>query len=324
MSQPTILVVGGAGFVGSHINKMLVREGYPTIIFDSLIRGTRDALSGGLFVHGDLADQKALESLFSKHQIGAVMHFAAFADVGESFHKPFDYYQNNVANTLNLLQAMLHHNVKKLIFSSSAAIFGLPQQETITESHPCHPISPYGESKLMIEKVLKDLDKVHGLKYCCLRYFNAAGGDPHGEVKQRKAREYNLIPVVLRSLMNEDASVTINGTDYSTPDGTCVRDYVHVHDIGQAHIAALKKLLNDEPSCQYNLGNGQGFSIKQVVDTIEKVTGKRVKTTLGPRRQGDAPLLVANAKKAELELQWKPVYPTLDVMIEHAWNGMRN
>lgn len=322
MSLPSILVVGGAGFVGSHVNAMLKREGYSTIVFDSLIRGSRESIPDSIFVHGELSDPAAIDAIFQKHSITAVMHFAAFADVGESFQKPFDYYANNVANTLNLLQAMLRHEVKTLIFSSSAAIFGFPQHPVITESHPCQPISPYGESKLMIEKVLKDLDLVHGLRSCCLRYFNAAGGDPLELVKQRKRHEYNLIPVILRSLMRDGASVTINGTDYPTPDGTCVRDYVHVHDIGQAHITALKNLLAGGASCHYNLGNGQGFSIRQVVETIERVTGKTVKTSFGPRRQGDAPVLVANAKKAETELLWRPNFPELESMIDHAWRAM--
>lgn len=317
----TILVVGGAGFVGSHVALMLLNRGYHPIIFDNLSRGNRSLTIDVPLIVGDLAQPSELDKVFSRYPIDAVMHFAAYADVGESFKSPLEYYINNVCHTLCLIQAMLKKGVRYLIFSSSAAIFGLPQQPRIDEKHPCNPVSPYGQSKLMVEKILADMDKAHGLKSCCLRYFNAAGGDPAGLLKQRKTREHNLIPLCLSSLLNGGTTLTLNGADYPTPDGTCVRDYVHVNDIGAAHVAALEHLFQGNPSSHYNLGNGEGFSIKQVVRAIETVTLKKVPLLIGPRREGDPPILVANAEKAKQELGWNPLFPKLETMIEHAWQA---
>lgn len=323
MSSKIVLVVGGAGFIGSHVTKMLVRAGYQPLVFDNLCRGTAEAVQDVPLIQGDLARTEDIHDVFQRHEVEAVMHFAAYADVGESFSKPLEYYTNNVTHTLNLLSVMLHHNVRRLIFSSSAAIFGLPQQKKISEQHPCDPISPYGQTKLIIEKILQDFDRVYGFRHVNLRYFNAAGGDPQGEVKQRKKREYNLLPVVLRSLLAGHGCVTINGSDYPTGDGTCVRDYVHVHDIGKAHMTALEQLLEGRPSMSYNLGNGEGFSIRQVIAAIEQVTGRTVSTVEGPRRHGDPPVLVADASKAMKELNWKPEYSQLETMILHAWRAFQ-
>lgn len=321
MLQKYILVVGGAGFIGSQVNKMLTQAGYLTIVLDNLSRGSREAVTKGIFIEGDIADSTVLNQIFTQYFIAAVMHFAASIDVAESMKEPLYYYQNNVVKTLNLLQAMHRHEVNHFIFSSSAAIFGIPQEPSITESHPCHPINPYGQSKLMVETILQDVDRAYSIRSCCLRYFNAAGGDPEGVIKYQQRKESNLIPLVLENLQKPEGIVSIFGTDYPTPDGTCIRDYVHVADLATAHITAMEKLLHGAPSSCYNLGNGQGFSVRQVIDAAARVTGKTPRIVLGPRRAGDPPVLVANASKALHELQWKPRYPSLEVMIEHAWKA---
>ncbi|NGX42591.1 MAG: UDP-glucose 4-epimerase [Chlamydiae bacterium] len=321
MAKKTVLVVGGAGFVGSHVNKMLNQADYNTIVLDNLSTGSRQAVTRGKFIEGDMANTELLNEIFTTHSIDAVMHFAAFIDVGESVTNPLKYYQNNVVNTLNLLEAMLRYDVKTFIFSSSAAIFGIPQEKTIRENHPSHPISPYGASKLMVERILRDFDKAYNMKSSCLRYFNAAGGDPEGEIKSYKQKETNLIPIVLRSLRNGTTPITINGSDYPTPDGTCIRDYIHICDLGGAHILAMEQLFNGHPSTQYNLGNGEGFSVQEVIQAVRKVTGIPPKTTVGPRRPGDAPTLLANSEKAHKELHWTPKYPKLETMIQHAWHA---
>jgi UDP-glucose 4-epimerase len=319
--QKTILITGGAGFIGSHVNKMLHSGGYTTIVLDNLSTGNRQAVTQGLFIEGDIGDLSLLDRLFTEHSIAAVMHFAASTDVGESVADPLKYYRNNVGATLNLLDAMRRHQVKNLIFSSSAAIFGIPQELSVSETHPCYPINPYGESKLIVERVLQDMDRANEIKFCCLRYFNAAGGDPEGQLKNYKRKETNLIPIILKSLQLQ-REVTIFGTDYPTPDGTCVRDYVHIEDLGAAHIMAMEQLLTGGPSTCYNLGNGQGFSVRQVIAAVQEVTGKSIRIIEGARREGDPPFLVANAQKAEKELGWQPRYPTLQAMIQHAWNAM--
>lgn len=320
-NKKTILVVGGAGFIGSHINKLLHQFGYETIVLDNLSKGNRKAVTRGLFIQGDLADNACLDQIFQNHPIDAVMHFAAYIDVGESVTNPAAYYTNNVANTMNLLNAMLKHSVKYIIFSSTAAIFGNPIELPVKETHPCMPLNPYGKTKLMIEHMLQDYGYAYGIKFCCLRYFNAAGGDPEGEIKNFKRKESNLIPVALRSLKN-GTPITIFGTDYPTMDGTCIRDYIHILDLGSAHILAMEHLLSGKESAFYNLGNGKGFSVLEVLNTVEKVTGKPLNIMMGPRREGDSPCLIADSKKAELELGWKPQYTSLEIMIEHAWKAL--
>lgn len=320
--EKTILVVGGAGYIGSHVNKQLDDAGYQTVVYDNLSTGSRGAVTRGTFIEGDIGNSELLDEVFKSHKIDAVMHFAAFTDVGESVVNPLKYYHNNVCHTLNLLNAMQRNGIKVFIFSSTAAIFGLPQSDKITESHPQKPINPYGESKLMVEQILKDMDSAYGIRSCCLRYFNAAGGDPEQEVKNFKKKESNLIPVILRSLKNGDHSMTIFGTDYDTPDGTCIRDYIHILDLGQAHIQAMEQLFQGKPSCCYNLGNGQGFSVKEVIQAAEKVTRIPVKAVNGGRRAGDPPILLADSQKAFQELGWKPQFPQLEEMISHAWNAL--
>lgn len=318
-----ILVVGGAGFIGSHVNKMLNIHGYRTIVLDNLSLGNRNAVTRGTFIEGDIANIEDLENIFNHYAIEAVMHFAALIDVGESMLNPANYYINNVANTLNLLEAMRRHQVKTFVFSSSAAIFGIPQQQRLTEDHPCYPINPYGETKLMVEKILRDYDRAYGIKSNCLRYFNAAGGDPEREIKNYKRKETNLIPITLRSLLDPNGSLTIYGTNYPTPDGTCIRDYIHIEDLSNAHLLAMQKLLQTRVSTNYNLGNGNGFSIREVIRSVEKVTGKKVNVIQGARRSGDAPILIADSQKAQQELGWCPKYSSLDIMVAHAWQALQ-
>lgn len=322
MDAGEILVVGGAGYIGSHVNKMLDEAGYNTIVLDNLSTGNRKSATRGKFIEGDMANTELLDEIFTAHPIKAAMHFAAFIDVGESVHNPLKYYHNNVTNTLNLLNSMQRHGVKIFIFSSSAAIFGMPQEKLIKEHHPTHPINPYGNSKLMVERILQDFDNAYGIKSTCLRYFNAAGGDPDGEVKNYKKQETNLIPIVLRSLKNGNGTITINGSDYPTPDGTCIRDFIHICDLGAAHIAAMEQLMEGHPSSQYNLGNGRGFSVREVIDAAGEVTGISPKVSIGPRRAGDPPYLLADSHKARNELNWNPQFPNLETMIEHAWNAI--
>lgn len=317
-TKSTILVVGGAGYIGSHVNKMLEDDGYQTVVLDNLSLGSRQAVTCGTFVQGDIGNRQDLDNIFTRFSIDAVMHFAALTDVGESMANPAKYYLNNVVNTLNLLEAMRHHGVNTFIFSSSAAIYGNPQRDLIDETHPCHPINPYGQTKLIIENILADYDRAYGFKFSCLRYFNAAGGDPSGEIKNFKSKESNLIPLTLRSLLNPKGSITIFGTDYPTPDGTCIRDYIHVMDLGAAHILAMEKLLKDGISSTFNLGNGKGYSVREVIRSVEKVTGKKVNAIEGARRPGDPAVLLADSQKARRELGWVPQYSSLDTMIAHA------
>lgn len=324
MEKGNILVVGGAGYIGSQVAKMLARKGYHPVIFDNLSTGHRDNIKQGTFIFGDLANPQDLEAAFSQHQISAVMHFAALIDVGESVTDPIKYNLHNVGYTINLIQAMRKHHVKTIIFSSSASIFGEPSHAKIDENHPCHPISPYGNTKLTVEKILRDCDAAYGIKYSCLRYFNAAGGDPEGEIKNHKQKEHNLIPLALRSLKDPLKPLTIYGTDYPTDDGTCIRDYIHLEDLGSAHILAMEKLIQDRKSSNYNLGNGNGFSVKEVINAAEIVTGLKINAVEGPRRQGDPPRLVADSQKAQRELGWNPQYSCLKKMISHAWKALNH
>lgn len=316
-----VLVVGGAGYIGSHVNKMLNQAGYQTVVFDNLSRGDQRSVTHGIFVEGDLAFPDDLDKLFRNYSFDAVLHFAALTDVGESVHNPALYYRNNVAYTLNLLSAMVRYNINHLVFSSSAAIFGIPKDKLIKESHPVHPINPYGQSKLMVETILKDFDQAYGLRSCSLRYFNAAGGDPDGQIKNFKKKENNLIPLTLKSLLDPKGKITVFGTDYPTPDGTCIRDYIHVCDLGEAHILGMEKLLGGSSSSHYNLGNGRGYSVLEVIKAAETVTGLKVNAIKGPRRAGDPAVLVADSSKAESELGWQPKYPDLETMIDHAWKA---
>lgn len=320
MKDKIVLVVGGAGFIGSHVNKRLHREGYSTVVVDNLSRGHRNAVPYGTFLEGDLADGAFLDSLFRNYPIEAVMHFAAHIDVGESVRHPAQYYHNNVSNTLNLLTAMVRHHVKTMIFSSSAAVYGHPEAGLITEEHPCHPINPYGSSKWMIEKMLSDFDPAYGIKSCSLRYFNAAGGDPEGEIKNYQEQTPHLIPRLLLSQRKERREVTLYGTDYPTADGTCIRDYVHVEDLAAAHVAALRKLFSDRLSTHYNLGSGRGYSVREVIRAVEEIVGEGISVIEGERRLGDPAILLADFTKAQRELGWHPRF-SLHEMIGDAWNA---
>ena len=323
MPSLNVLVVGGAGFIGSHVTKMLFKSGYYPIVFDNLSSGNREAVRYGTFVKGDLANPEDLDAVFSNYKISVVMHFAALIEVGESVMNPTKYMRHNVCHTLNLIDAMKKHGVDKMVFSSTAAIFGMPEQPYIDEDHSCSPINPYGETKLMVEKILGCCDTAYGLKSCCLRYFNAAGGDPEGEIKNFKTKESNLIPQILRHLKDPSRSFTIYGTDYPTVDGTCIRDYIHLEDLGAAHILAMEKLIKDNTSLHYNLGNGNGFTVRQVIAAAQSVTGLKVHAIEGKRRAGDPCTLVSASKRAEQELKWKPRYPSIIDMVAHAWEGLK-
>jgi len=314
-----ILVVGGAGYIGSHMVKRLGQMGCAVTTLDNLSSGHRDAVLCGDFVHGDLADKALLAEVLQPGCFDAVMHFASFIQVGESVQKPATYYANNVTNTLHLLDAMRAAGVKRFIFSSTAATFGEPQYTPIDERHPQVPINPYGRSKLMIEQVLEDYDRAYGLKSVCLRYFNAAGADPDGELGERHDPETHLIPLVLQAASGRRADIAVFGRDYDTPDGTCIRDYIHINDLCEAHWLALQSLMQGGGSQRYNLGNGSGFSVQEVIDAAIRVTGRPIAVRNAPRRHGDPAHLVANAQLARAQLGWIPKFPDLETIVSHAW-----
>jgi len=314
-----ILVVGGAGYIGSHMVKQLVKAGNEVITLDNLSYGYRDAVKYGEFIEGDLGDNTVLDAIFKPGDIDAVMHFAGFIQVGESVIKPSMYYHNNVVNTHVLLDAMLRHEVKNFIFSSTAAIFGEPDYTPIDEKHNRQPINPYGHSKLMIEQVLDDYDKAYGLRSTCLRYFNAAGADPEGELGERHVPETHLIPLILQAASGRREDIKVFGDDYATDDGTCVRDYIHINDLCEAHSLALQKMMKEDKSARYNLGNGKGFSVKQVIDVAKEVSGNDFKVSIEPRRAGDPAVLVADATLAKQELNWQPKFAELKDIVQTAW-----
>ncbi len=314
-----VLVVGGAGYIGSHMVKMLGKLGCRMTTLDNLSSGHRDAVLCGGFVQGDFGNQTLLDQVLARG-FDAVMHFASFIQVGESLQHPDKYYQNNVVNTLNLLNAMRAHRVMRFIFSSTAAIFGEPQYTPIDERHPQQPINPYGRTKLMVEQALADYDKAYGLKSVCLRYFNAAGADPEGLLGERHDPETHLIPLVLQTASGHRPHISVFGRDYDTPDGTCIRDYIHINDLCSAHWQALQSLMRGADSQAYNLGNGNGFSVQEVINTVERVTGRKISLEYGPRRAGDPARLVADSRLAREKLGWTPQYPDLQTIVEHAWN----
>ncbi len=315
-----ILVVGGAGYIGSHMIKLLVRDSANITVFDNLSTGYRDTIvDGATFVEGDLANPEQLEALFSTNRFDGVMHFASYIQVGESMRDPAKYYENNVTNTQHLLDTMCAHEVKHFIFSSTAAIFGEPQQVPIPEDHPKHPINPYGRTKWMVEQMLADYDAAYGLKSICLRYFNAAGADPEGPLGERHEPETHLIPLILQAVSGRRESITVFGTDYDTPDGTCIRDYIHINDLGEAHSLALQHLWETNESTAYNLGNGSGFSVKEVIDAATMACAQEVPVVYGERRVGDPARLVADATRARKELGWTPQYNDLQTIVSHAW-----
>jgi UDP-glucose 4-epimerase len=314
-----ILVVGGAGYIGSHMVKQLSLADHDVITLDNLSYGYRDAVRYGEFIEGDLGDDKVLDSIFESGDIDAVMHFAGFIQVGESVVKPSMYYDNNVVKTLTPLDAMLRHDVKNFIFSSTAAIFGEPDYTPIDEKHAKQPINPYGHSKLMIEQVLEDYDRAYGLRSTCLRYFNAAGADPDGELGERHVPETHLIPLILQAASGRREDIKVFGDDYDTDDGTCVRDYIHINDLCTAHSLALQDMISKDKSARYNLGNGKGFSVKQVIDIAKQVSGNDFKVTMEPRRAGDPAVLVADASLARDVLNWQPEFAELTDIVQTAW-----
>ena len=314
-----ILVVGGAGFIGSHMVKKLGRLGCHVTTLDNLSNGHRDAVLFGEFVLGDLADRALLAQLMQPGRFDAVMHFASSIQVGESVHQPSKYYDNNVANTLNLLDAMRRSGIDRFVFSSTAATFGQPQYSPIDERHPQQPINPYGRSKLMVEQILDDFDRAYGLKSTCLRYFNAAGADPEVQLGERHDPETHLIPLVLQVTSGKKPHISVFGRNYDTPDGTCVRDYVHVADLCDAHWLALQSLMNGAKSQRYNLGNGNGFTVQEVIETAQRVTGLTITVVDAPRREGDPDRLVAAATQAKKTLGWQPRFTDLHEIIAHSW-----
>jgi UDP-glucose 4-epimerase len=320
--RSTILVVGGAGYIGSHAVLALKQAGYEVVIFDNLEYGHRELVDRVLDVElviGDTRDPAALTSLFSTHKIDAVMHFAAYIAVGESVTEPGMYYANNVVGTLNLLEAMRSAKIDKFVFSSTCAVYGVPQFTPLVEDHPFAPISPYATSKLMVENILADFDRAYGLRSVRFRYFNAAGADPSGRLGEDHSPETHLIPLVLLTAMGKREHISVYGTDYPTPDGTCIRDYVHVQDLASAHVLGLKHLLAGGDSQIFNLGNGNGFSVKEVIETAKQVTGKEIKVVYGERREGDPPILVGSSDRVRQMLGWQPEYPGLAEIIAHAW-----
>lgn len=331
-----ILVTGGAGYIGSHTVKELLAKSYWPITYDNLSEGHREAVLGGEFVEADLSDERRLSETLDKYPIHAVMHFAASCLVGESVENPQKYYQNNVVNGLNLLRVMLEYKVNKFIFSSTAAVYGDPKEIPIIEDHPLSSVNPYGRSKAMFENILADCDKAYGLKYISLRYFNAAGADPEGKIGEDHNPETHLIPLVLKqalstgqeiqgnSINSKNSKNSINplrifGTNYSTPDGSCIRDYIHVSDLAHAHILALEALNDEMESQVFNLGNGNGYSVREVIEVARRVTKKEIPAVETERRPGDPAILVASSEKIKRELGWKPEFPELEKIIESAW-----
>ncbi|MFA6408611.1 MAG: UDP-glucose 4-epimerase GalE [Gammaproteobacteria bacterium] len=314
-----ILVTGGAGYIGSHMVHALKEAGYHPVVLDNLSTGRKSLVLDAELVVADIADKITLNALFKTYKFSAVMHFAGFIRVGESVEEPAKYYQNNLAYSLNLLDVMLDHKVKNLIFSSSAAVYGDPEYTPIDTKHPKNPINPYGQSKWMFEQILSDYDKAYDLKSVSLRYFNAAGADPLGRLGEWHDPETHLIPLVLQVASGRLDDIKIFGKDYPTKDGTCIRDYIHICDLCQAHLLALEALLKGGDSAAYNLGNGNGYSVLEVIEAAEKVTGKKIKVQFSPRRAGDPAVLVADAKEAEKKLGWKPKFADLKTIISHAW-----
>jgi UDP-glucose 4-epimerase len=314
-----VLVIGGAGYIGSHMVKLLFQGGHSVVVLDNFSTGHRDAIPGSAVVEGDLGDRGLLDRIFSNHRFSGVIHFASFIQVGESVEKPDAYYRNNFVNTLNLVEAMRAHGAGNLIFSSSAAVFGEPEYVPIDERHPRNPINPYGMSKLMVERMLADIDHAYGLKSISLRYFNAAGADPDGLLGERHDPETHLIPLVLQVASGRRQTVKVFGHDYDTPDGTCIRDYVHIVDLCQAHVLALAYLERGGRTDAFNLGNGNGFSVQEVIDTARRVTGRAVVAEDAPRRPGDPARLVADSSRARQVLGWTPRYASLERIVEDAW-----
>ncbi|MCM3162453.1 UDP-glucose 4-epimerase GalE [Metabacillus litoralis] len=320
-----ILVCGGAGYIGSHAVSELLDRKEEVVVVDNLQKGHLPAvLEGATFYNGDLKDEEFLRNVFKENNIEAVIHFAADSLVGESVEKPLQYYENNVYGTMCLLKVMTEYNVKKIVFSSTAATYGEAENIPIVENDPTVPTNPYGETKLAVEKMLKWSEQAYGLKYVVLRYFNVAGAHMEGKLGEDHDPETHLIPIILQVALGNREKIMIFGDDYQTEDGTCIRDYIHVTDLADAHILAIEKLRKDNTSATYNLGNGNGFSVKQVIETARTVTGHPIPAEVAPRRAGDPAVLIASSEKAVNELGWKPKYADLHTIIESAWNWFQN
>lgn len=317
-----VLVTGGAGYIGSHASKALSRAGYRVVVYDNLVAGHRAAVRYGELVEGDITDVAAVRAALREHDVFAVMHFAAFLDVGESVRDPVRYYRNNVVGALGVLEAMIAQSVRYFVFSSTCATYGEPIETPIAETHPQRPINSYGESKLAVERALPHLERAYGLSWVALRYFNAAGADPDAELGEDHSPEIHLIPRAIDAATG-GAGLQVFGDDYPTPDGTCLRDYIHVTDLADAHVRALDTAVETGRSAAYNLGTGHPHSVRQVIDTVERVTGRRVPWTLAPRRPGDPAVLYAAAHKAQAELHWQPRFPELESIVRTAWEWHR-
>ncbi|MBV5261310.1 UDP-glucose 4-epimerase GalE [Synechococcus moorigangaii CMS01] len=323
MATKTVLVTGGAGYIGSQAVLSLQRRGYRVIVLDNLVYGHRDLVATVLqteLIVGDTGDRLLLDQIFTDYAIDAVMHFAAYAYVGESVTDPGKYYRNNVVGTLTLLEAMVAAGVKHFVFSSTCATYGEPTEIPIPEHHPQNPINPYGMSKLMVEKILWDFDRAYGLRSVMFRYFNAAGADPEGNLGEDHNPETHLIPLVLMAALGKRDHISIFGTDYPTPDGTCIRDYIHVSDLADAHVLGLEYLLKGGATDAFNLGNGNGFSVQEVIEAARKITEIEIKAIATDRRPGDPPSLVGSSEKARMVLGWQPQYTDLEIILKHAWH----
>ncbi len=319
-----ILVCGGAGYIGSHMVAELLDNGHEVVILDNLQKGHKEAILGGKLYVGDIRDREILDKVFTENKINAVIDFAADSLVGESVQEPLKYFNNNVGGTISLLEAMRDHNVKYIVFSSTAATYGEPENIPILEQDKTFPTNPYGESKLAVEKILKWCDNAYGIKYTALRYFNAAGAHINGKIGEDHNPESHLIPIILQVALGKREKIFMFGDDYNTEDGTCVRDYIHVSDLANAHLLALERLMNGGKSAIYNLGNGQGFSVKEVIEAARNVTGHPINAEIAPRRAGDPATLIASSEKAKKELGWEPKYNSLETIIETAWNWHNN
>ena len=316
-----ILVSGGAGYIGSHACKALAAKGFEPIVYDNLSRGNRWAVKWGPLEEGDIADIERVRAALERYRPMAVMHFAAFAYVGESVREPLLYSRNNVCGTTGLLQALIEYGPLPLVFSSTCSTYGIPKIIPISEDHPQNPINPYGLSKMVVERLLGDLEPIHDLRSISLRYFNAAGADPEGEIGEAHDPETHLVPLVLEAA-RDGKSVPVFGSDYETPDGTCIRDYIHVADIADAHVRALDYLLKGGASCALNLANARGYSVKEVIATAERVCSRPIRMEMAPRRDGDPPILIGSAMRAQSLLGWRPRRSALEIQIADAWNWM--
>jgi len=316
-----ILITGGAGYIGSHTVKELLNKGYKVVVYNNLSTGHKEFVpKQAVFIKGDLNNIKKLDSVFKKYKIDSVMHFAAFIEAGESVKYPLSFYENNVVNSLNLFKVMIKNNVKKIIFSSSAAVYGIPENIPVKEDDPKNPINPYGHTKLVVENILEYSDKAYGMKFIALRYFNAAGAALDSTIGEKHSLETHLIPIILNAALNKKP-IKIFGTDYPTEDGTCIRDFIHVTDLANAHILALKALNKKNPkSNYYNLGSEKGYSVKEVIKICRKVTGCKIPEVKSNKRPGDPPVLIASSEKIKKELKWKPKYTNLNIIVESSWN----